>query len=151
MKLLAEQAVPLEQSPSTVEVPLDQRSRKDWPNLRELAQPFFDRPYADGECWSLICELLQAGGFLDDAMDPIKACQRVQQIWWHDNPRDPFTLVQPWDWLLLRNRECWVEHPALVVDGMDMIHVHRKAGVRIEPMRRRRHLLLQVARLRCLC
>lgn len=122
-----------------------------WPNLRLLAQDFFERQYGPESCWQLVYELLQAGGFLDIAATPLDAVKSVQQIWWQDDPRDPLTLVQPWDWFLMRRTGPGVEHPALVVDTMDLIHVHRHAGVRIEPLRRWRHRLIQVARLRCLC
>lgn len=119
------------------------------PNIRDLAQDFYAKQYAEEACWRLVHELLQAGGFLDVDADPLEAVKSVRQVWWQDDPRDPFTLVQPWDWFLMRREHPWVNHPALVVDSMELIHVH-KAGVRIEPMRRYRHRLMQLARLRCL-
>jgi hypothetical protein len=82
--------------------------------------------------------------------DPLDAMRSVQEVWFQDDPRDPLTLVQPWDWFLMRYDGPAVQHPALVVDAHDLIHLHRKAGVTIEPMRRWRHRLVQLARLRCL-
>lgn len=120
------------------------------PNLRALLDPFFERHYVEGQCWKLVVDLLHAGGFVHIPDDPLTACHHVQQVWWRDDPRDPLTLVQPWDWYLIRNDGHGVDHPTLVVDPHDMIHVHRKAGVCIEPLRRYRHRLMQIARLRCL-
>jgi hypothetical protein len=125
-------------------------NKGELPDLRVLAQDFYERQYGEWECWRLVHELLQAGGFLDVAADVHDAVQSVQELWFQDDPRDPLTLVQPWDWFLMRHDTPAVQHPGLVVDQLGMIHVHRHAGVRIEPMRRYRHRLVQVARLRCL-
>jgi len=120
------------------------------PDLRLLAQDFYERHYGDGDCWRLIYELLQAGGFLHVQANVMDAVRSVTEIWFQGDPRDPLSLVQPWDWFLVRHDLPAVQNPCLVVDSLDMIHVHRTAGVRIEPMRRWRHRLVQVARLRCL-
>jgi hypothetical protein len=133
------------------QVPVHQNGVVRWPNLRAIAQSFFTRQYADDDCWRLVWELLQAGGFVEVEDDPVEACKRVQEIWFQDDPRDPLTLVQPWDWFLMYHPGSpAVQHPGLVVDTLDFIHAHRGAGVTIEPMRRYRHRLVQVARLRCL-
>jgi hypothetical protein len=122
-----------------------------WPNLRELAQDFYARPYAEGDCWRLVCELLEAGGFGRVAHDPLEAVKLVQELWFQGDPRDPLLLVQPWDWFLLRKPRQGpaVRHVGLVVDPVHMIHVATQ-GVRIEPLRRWRSWLVQLARLRCL-
>jgi hypothetical protein len=121
------------------------------PDLRVLAQDFYERPYGPEECWRPIFELLQAGGFVEVTADPHDAVRAVQQIWWHDDARPLLSVIKPWDWLLMRERGPAVQHPALAVDGHDLIHLHRTAGVRIEPIRRYRDRILQVARLRCFC
>lgn len=121
-------------------------------NLRELAQPFFDRPYAEGECWHLLLDLMDAGGFGRLSAAPIEAVKQVQELWFQDDPRDPLVLVAPWDWVLLRKpgKGPAVRHVGLMVDASDMIHV-RAEGVRIEPLRRWQGWLVQLARLRVLC
>lgn len=121
-----------------------------WPNLAALADAYLGRPYAEGECWRLVCEVCHAGGFLDAGTDPMRLVQQVTQIWWQDDPRDVLTLVQPWDIALLRNSGTAVEHCGLVVDPHTLLHVQAKAGVCLVPLRRKRQRLLQVARLRCL-
>jgi hypothetical protein len=120
------------------------------PNLRVLAQDFYERQYGEYECWRLVYDLLQAGGFLEVGADVQDAVRSVQEVWFQDDRRDPLMVVQPWDWLLLHSSRIAGQNICLVVDPMDMIHLHRHAGVRIEPMRRYRHQLIQVARLRCL-
>jgi hypothetical protein len=125
-------------------------NKRERPDLRVLAQEFYERQYGELECWRLVHELLQAGGFLEVTADVQDAAQSVQELWFQDDPRDPLTLVQPWDWFLIHNDMPAVQSPCLVVDTLDLIHLHRHAGVRIEPMRRYRHRLVQVARLRCL-
>ena len=120
------------------------------PDLRLLAQDFYGRQYGQFECWRLIHELLQAGGFLHVGATVLEAVRSVQEVWFQDDPRDPLALVHPWDWFLLHNPRIAGQNICLVVDQMDLIHLHRHAGVRIEPMRRYRHQLVQVARLRCL-
>jgi hypothetical protein len=124
-----------------------------WPNIRELAQPFFDRHYADGDCWRLVVDLMEAGGFGRLDGDPVKAVRQVQEVWFQDDPRDPLTLVQPWDWYLLRqpHEGPAVRHIGVVLDAREFIHVRRGQGVRIEPLRRWVQWLLQIARLRVLC
>jgi hypothetical protein len=125
------------------------------PKLRPLAEDFLGRPYAAQECWRLVHELLQMGGFCDAASTRNEVIGQVAEIWWVDDPRDPLSLVQPWDWYLLAPRgvpvaDAAVGHIGLVIDAKDFVHARDKVGVCIEPLARWRRRLLQVARLRCL-
>lgn len=126
-------------------------TRATLPDLRLLAQDFFERDYAPGDCWRLVFDLLQAAGVVDVGAEVVDAVRQVQEIWFQDDPREPLSLVQPWDWLIIRERGPAAGHIGLVVDLMDLVHVHRHAGVRIEPMKRYRERIVQIARLRVLC
>ena len=120
-----------------------------WPNLRALAQPYFDRGYADGQCWRLICELLCAGGFVAHPDSPVEVMQQVQQVWGPGDARALLPLVQPWDLVLMRKHGPAVQHPGLVVDPSSLIHVRPKAGVCIDALHRWEHKIFQLGRLRC--
>jgi len=121
-----------------------------WPPLGSLIEPFLDKPYGKDDCWKLVCDLLHAGGFLAVPDDPMQAIEAVSEIWFCDDPRDPLTLVQPWDWWLMPRTGRLVGHIGLVVDEVKFIHVRLKGGVCLEPMQRWRTRLIQLARLRCL-
>jgi hypothetical protein len=125
------------------------------PPLRELVTPFLGQPYAEDECWRLVLDLLQAGGFDTVASDPLQAIQQVVELWFCDDPRDPLALVQPWDWYLLTRRGhpqagAPIQHIGLVVDTTTFVHSRRGVGVCVEPLLRWRPKLVQLARLRCL-
>ncbi len=125
------------------------------PNLHDIAAAFIGRPYADEQCWQLVHDLLQAGGFTDVAAEPAQAIAKVAEVWFCDDPRNPLGLLQPWDWLLLAKQGkpsngAPVGHVGLVVDESTFIHVRPGCGACIEPLRRMRPKLIQVARLRCL-
>jgi hypothetical protein len=120
------------------------------PPMVPLIEPFLGKPYGEHECWRLVCELLHAGGFVDVPDDPIQAIEAVSEVWFRDDPRDPLTLVQPWDWWLMPREGPLVGHIGLVVDAVKFIHVRLKGGVCLEPMQRWRTRLIQLARLRCL-
>lgn len=121
-----------------------------WPPIRPLLATFLGRPYGPQECWRLVCELMHAGGFLDVATDPLEAIEQVQEVWFVGDHRDPLTLVQPWDWWLLRKFGPAVGHIGMVVDGAHLVHAGRPVGVCLEPLKRWRPRLVQIARLRCL-
>jgi hypothetical protein len=122
------------------------------PPLRDLAQAFLDRPYGADQCWTLVLDLLHAGGFREVDADPVEAVKTFTEIWFHDDPRDPLTLGQPWDLWLLRQKGYGpaVTHVGLIVDTQSLIHTRNGAGVVLEPLRRWRPRLIQLARMRCL-
>lgn len=127
---------------------------RTFPNLRALAQDFLGHPYREGECWQLVRDLLQAGGLGSYQTNPEQALADVDEIWFWDDVRDPLTLTQPWDWFLVTKRGAPdagapIGHIGLVVDDEHWVHV-AKAGVCIDSMRRWRHKLVQLARLRAL-
>src|SRR5262245_19173276 len=121
-----------------------------WPPLCPLLDTFLGRPYGPQECWRLVYELMQAGGFLEVNADPLEAISQVQEVWFTGDARDPLMLVQPWDWWLLRKFGPAVGHVAVVVDHESLVHAGRPMGVCLEPLRRWRPRLVQIARLRCL-
>jgi hypothetical protein len=125
------------------------------PNLQDIAAAFIGRPYAEEQCWQLVYDLLQAGGFADVATEPAQAIAQVAEIWFCDDSRNPLGLLQPWDWLLfaktgMPRAGAPVGHVGLVVDESTCIHVRPGLGACLEPLRRMRPKLVQVARLRCL-
>jgi hypothetical protein len=121
------------------------------PNLRAIAQDFLGQPYAVDDCWRLVLDLLHAGGFGDYRDKPGEAIQQVAEVWFWDDPRNPLTLIQPWDWVLLTKigkpeRGAAVGHIGLVVDDLTFVHVGSKVGVVIEPLQRWRARFVQLAR-----
>ena len=126
------------------------------PNLRAIAQDFFEQPYAPEQCWKLALDLLHAGGLGDYRDKPGEALQQVVQVWFWKEGSDPRTVIQPWDWLLsskvgLPSQGAVVGHIGLAIDTQTFVHVGSKVGVVIEPIQRWRARLLQVARLKQLC
>lgn len=120
------------------------------PNLAQLVQPFLLRNYKPHECWRLVIDLLDAGGLLQANVEPAHVLSLVQEVWWwQGDTRDPLSLSQPWDWWLVRKGGPAVSHIALVVDSLSLVHVGT-AGVALEPLRRWRTRLVQIARLRTL-
>src|SRR5262245_7570406 len=122
------------------------------PSLRELAQDFLDRPYEVGDCWKLVYDFLQEGGFTHVDDHPLKAAEAFTEVWCQGSSLDPLPLVEPWDLLLLREagQGPAATHVAVALDGHDLLHVRRGPGVCIEPLRRWRPRLINLGRLRCL-
>jgi len=120
-----------------------------WPSLRDLVPDFLGRAYAEDECWLLVMDLIRAGGLVPPHAEPAAVIREAKEVWWQDDPRDPLTLVQPWDWWLMRRFGPAVGHVGLVVDQTYVVHLRPTAGVCLEPLRRSRARLLQIARLAC--
>lgn len=120
------------------------------PDIRSLVDPLLGVPYAQYPCWQLVRHLIQEGFGLDIVAEPVKAAEQLTEVWWEDDPRDPLTLVQPWDLFIMLRHGVVSEHVALVIDSESLVHPRRKTGVVIEPLTRWRPMLLQVGRLRSL-
>ncbi len=128
------------------------------PDIKRFVDPLVGMSYAtfqsqhggtgaDG-CWHLVRYLLHAGFGLDLDRDPGLACRQIAEVWGVGDPRDPLTLVQPWDGVILATRHLWSDHVGLVVDPLSFVHVRPRTGVVLEPLRRWVPKLLQLARLR---
>ena len=123
------------------------------PNLRALVDPLLGTSYAEYTCWGLVYYLLKEGLRLDLARDPATAATALMEIWFRGDPRNPLTLVQPWDlYITTQNLHLPVsDHVGLVVDDTSFVHARNvSTGVAIEPLRRWRPKLLQLARARSL-
>lgn len=130
------------------------------PDIRSVIDPLIGLPYAqfqmrhvaEGQdaCWGLVHYLLREGLGLDLEEDPASASAQLAEIWGPGDPRDPLSLVQPWDGYILAVKHAWSDHVGLVVDATSFVHVRVPTGVCIERLRRWRPRLFQVARLRSL-
>ena len=130
---------------------------KTLPAIHPIVDPLLGLPYghfclmhsADA-CWGLIHYVLREGLGLDLEKDPEVASQQISEIWGPGDVRDPLSLVQPWDIYILATKHPWSDHLGLVVDDLSFVHVRQRTGVVLEPLRRWRPKLFQLARLRIL-
>lgn len=122
------------------------------PTITDIVDPILGASYEHYDCWGLVRYILKAGFHLDIVADPRQAAEQVCEVWQRDDPRDPFQLLQPWDWLIFitRARLPVTNHVGLVVDPTQMVHTRRRTGVVREPMQRWMPKVFQVARLRVL-
>ena len=121
-----------------------------FPNLRTLIDPILGAPYDQYPCWTLARTLMQEGLGLDTVEDPHRAAQQLSEVWYEGDPRDPLTLVQPWDLFIMLRHGLVSEHVGLVVNSTTLVHTRRTTGVVLEPLQRWVPKLLQLARLRML-
>lgn len=119
-----------------------------FPNLRELVDPILGAPYEQYPCWALARHLMHVGLNLDIVADPQRAAEQLSEVWFEDDPRDPLTLVQPWDLFIMLRHGMVSEHVGVVVDSETLVHTRRTTGVVLEPLQRWKPKLLQLARLR---
>ena len=121
--------------------------------MHEAIDRLMARGYPAGACWQYVLDLLYEGGRGDWRRWPAEALTQTREVWFCDDPRDPWSLTEPWDWLLLARkgrpgRGALVGHIGLVVDDTSMTHVRPQGGVCVEPLRRWRPRLIQIARMR---
>jgi hypothetical protein len=130
------------------------------PQLRPLVEPLIGLPYshflladtapAENACWGLVRYLFNEGFALQLVTNPVDAAAQAVEIWAQGDPRDPLTLVQPWDAYILAVENPWSDHLGIVMDQAEFVHVRKRLGVTKEPLHRWRPKLFQVARLQCL-
>lgn len=133
---------------------------KDLPDIQALVAPMLGLPYehfqlpgppaAANACWGLCRELFRLGFGFDLATDATSAAERFAEVWYRGDARDPFTILQPWDGLVLATRGLLSDHVGLIVEPTLMVHVRRRVGVCVEPIRRWKPKLVQIVRLRSL-
>lgn len=120
-------------------------------SIQEAIDQLMGREYPAGTCWQYVLDLLHAGGQGDYRDHPAQAVAQTREVWFCDDSRDPWSLIQPWDWLLLTHtgrpeHGAVVGHIGVVIDASCMTHVRVQGGVCREPLRRWRHRLIQLAR-----
>jgi len=132
------------------------------PDLHALVDPLIDarvsyddfvsqygRPGEDG-CYGLVRHLYTVGLQVDLEADPEVALRQLVEIWGPRDPRDPLTLVQPWDAYILATAHPWSDHVGVVMDALTFVNVRRRTGVVRERLHTWRPKLVQLARLRML-
>ena len=73
---------------------------------------------------------------------------KVAEVWFRgEDARDPLLVAQPWDLFILAMQGITSSHVGIVIDAELFVHTRRRTGVVLEPMRRWRPKLLQIARL----
>lgn len=117
------------------------------PDIAPLVQEVLGRPYSEVDCWGLVRHFFGRGWGLDLDRDPQQAATAVTELWWQEDPRDPLTLVQPWDLVILRTLHAWSSHVGIVTAPNQFVHTRPRTGVVLESLASRRRRLLQVARL----
>lgn len=118
------------------------------PDLAVIVDPLLGRRYEEYNCWALCRHLYREGWGEDVDDDPAQAWKHVQEIWWQEDTDDPLMLSQCWDLWIMRGRGMSSHHVGVVVNGVYFIHTRRRIGVCLEPLRRWKPRLLQIARLR---
>lgn len=121
-----------------------------FPALLPHVDAILGAPYEQFPCWTLARHLMQVGLGLDIVADPQRAATQLSEVWFEGDPRDPLTLVQPWDLFIMVRHGVVSEHVGLVVDSETLVHTRRTTGVVLEPLQRWKSKLLQLARLRML-
>src|SRR4030095_7066940 len=116
------------------------------PDIYPVIEPLLGLPYAEFQlryvsegqdaCWGRVHYLLREGLGLDLDKEPVQACEQIAEIWGPGDPRDPLTLVQPWDGYILAVKHPWSDHVGLVVDTRTFVHVRAGTGVVLEPLQR---------------
>lgn len=122
------------------------------PNIKDVVDPLLGKSYAEYDCWALLRHILHVGFNIDILGNPTQAAEQVCEVWVRGDPRDPLTLLQPWDWLIFitRARLLVTNHVGLVVDPTQMVHTRQRTGVCLERTQRWMPKLFQIARLRIL-
>jgi hypothetical protein len=123
------------------------------PDLRALVDPLLGAPYAQYTCWHLVRHLVRAGWGWDMAAEPERAASAFRELWYRGDPADPLSLVTPWDIVICSGLPHLPvsTHVGLALDAQAFVHARDQGvGVVIEPLRRWRPKLLQLARLRSL-
>jgi hypothetical protein len=118
------------------------------PDIRACIDPILGAPYEEYRCWNLARYLMQTGLGLDIVAEPLRAAEQLSEIWFEGDPRDPLSLVQPWDLFVMVRHGDITEHVGVVVDAQALVHTRLRTGVVVEPLQRWRPKLLQLARLR---
>lgn len=118
------------------------------PGIEPFVEPLLGLPYAACDCWQLLRRLYGHGWGIDLDADPAAAAAQVQEIWFQRDDRDPLSLMQPWDILILKTTGMASSHVGVVVNTVHLIHTRQSVGVCLEPLRRWAPHLLQMARLR---
>jgi cell wall-associated NlpC family hydrolase len=118
------------------------------PDLLALLDPILGRSYDEYNCWDLLRDLYGQGWGIALEEDPAAAVAQVSELWFQGDPRDPLTLVQPWDVVIFRTRGMASSHVGVVCNTVQFAHTRRRLGTCIEPMRRWMPRLLQIGRLR---
>jgi hypothetical protein len=128
------------------------------PNLAALVDPLLGQPYErfllpgsgphGNACWGLVRLLLDEGFGTALDVDPSQAASQIVEVWFRGDARDPLPLVQPWDVWILATKGLWSDHLGLVVNPLQFVHVRKRVGVVVEPLRRWQPKLIQLARLR---
>lgn len=123
------------------------------PDLRALVNPILGAPYEQYTCWHLVRHLVREGFGFDMAEEPQRAATAFIELWYRGDTPDPLALVQPWDVVILAGQAHLPvsTHVGLALDAVSFVHARDQGvGVVVEPLRRWRPKLLQLARLRSL-
>jgi cell wall-associated NlpC family hydrolase len=130
------------------------------PDIQALVKPLIDAdlPYehfqlpgpsgASNACWGLVRYLFHEGFGFDLATDTTSAAERFAEVWYCGSMHDPWEVLQPWDVMVLATRGPLSDHVGLIVEPTRMVHVRRRLGVCVEPIRRWKPKLVQIVRLR---
>jgi hypothetical protein len=118
------------------------------PAIEPLVEPLLGLSYAQCHCWELLRRLYGHGWGIDLDADPAAAAAQVQEIWFQGDARDPLSLMQPWDILIMKTTGMASSHVGIVVNAIHLIHTREATGVCLESLRRWAPRLLQMARLR---
>jgi len=118
-----------------------------WPPLAPLVDEILGSAYTQYDCWGLLAYLMKRGWGLDLTHDPECLSREVVEVWFQGDPRQPLTLTQPWDCLIVSVHGLVGDHCGLVMEGTQFVH-SGKAGVVIDRLQRWEAKVLQIARLR---
>jgi cell wall-associated NlpC family hydrolase len=118
------------------------------PDLAALVEPLLGLRYEEYDCWRLVRRLYRDYWDEDLEDDPAQAWRHVQEIWWQDDAEDPLVLSQGGDLWIMRGRGMASHHTGIVCNTVHFVHTRPRTGVCLEPLKRWRLRLLQIARLR---
>lgn len=118
------------------------------PDLAGLVEPLLGLSYEQYDCWALCRHLYREYWGEDLDADPAQGWKYIQELWWQDDTDDPLTLSQSGDLWIMRGRGMSSHHVGIVCNTVHFVHTRRRTGVCLEPLRRWRPRLLQLARLR---
>ncbi len=118
------------------------------PDLAAIVDPLLGLPYEQYNCWALCRYLYREAWGEELEEDTNQAWKYVQEIWWQDDADDPLRLSQCGDLWIMRGRGMASHHVGIVLNDQYFTHTRRRTGVCLEPLRRWRPRLLQIARLR---
>jgi hypothetical protein len=104
-------------------------------------------PEAEDGCFHLLRYCFREGFGVDIHAQQHEAAQQVSEVWWHTDPTPLADILAPWQVLVFHIQQPHADHLGLVIDQATFLHIRRRIGVRVEPIRRWETRLLQIVQL----